>query len=217
MRSHDPTEPLRPRRQRRAGPTVVLPRLAPGPQMRRVAVALAVWAAGYAAYRFYDAFGGRVGMIGRPAPSLHFRRDNLGGGAIILLGALLPSIAVSARRYRTVRRLVPAVGWIVAVGCCMHALTLVTLRVLSLTGVHPTHYPPGLWLSIDRRKADLQDLLFNEPWFFVEACLWALFALTALQPPPRQRWLRSVVVACGLATAVGLLSGLGAIPTFRSG
>jgi hypothetical protein len=40
--------------------------------------------------------------------------------------------------------------------------------VLSLTGVHPTHYPPGLWLSIDRRQADLQDLFFNEPWFFVE-------------------------------------------------
>jgi hypothetical protein len=204
-------------RRRRASPAVLLDRVAPAPSTRRVAVALAVWAAWYAAYRFYYAFGGHLGMIGDPAPAAHFGRDNFVGGAIILLAALLPSIAVSAWRHRPVRRVVAVVGWIAAVGCCMHGLTLVTLRVLSLTGVHPTHYPPGLWLSIDHRKADLQDLLFNEPWFFIEGCLWALFALTALQPSSRQRWRRSAVVACAFAAAVGLLSGLGAIPTFRTG
>jgi hypothetical protein len=31
------------------------------------------------------------------------------------------------------------------------------LRVLRLTGVQEIEYPPGLWLSIDRRAADLQD------------------------------------------------------------
>jgi hypothetical protein len=182
-----------------------------------VAVALGVWAAGYAAYRFYYAFGGQVGMIGRPSPAQHFRHDNFIGGAIILIGALLPSIAVSAWGHRPVRRLVPVVGWIAAVGCCMHAITLMTLRMLSLTGVHPTHYPPGLWLSIDRHQADLQDLFLNEPWFFIEGCLWALVALTALQPSARQRWQRSAAVACLLAATVGVLSGLGAIPTRRNG
>jgi hypothetical protein len=201
----------------RVSPPVLLDRLAPHRSTRRAAVALAVWAASYAAYRFYYAFGGDVGMIGQPSPAQHFRRDNFVGGAIILLAALLPSIAVSAWRHRPARRLVAVVGWIAAVACCMHALTLMTLRVLSLTGVHPTHYPAGLWLSIDRRKADLQDLFFNEPWFFVEGCLWALFALTALQPSSRQRWRRSAVVACMLAAAVGVASGLGAIPTFRTG
>jgi hypothetical protein len=196
----------------------VLPdRLAPGRSARRVAVALAVWAAWYAAYRFYYAFGGHLGMIGQPAPGQHFRRDNFVGGAIILLAALLPPIAVSAWRHRPVRRVVAVVGWIAAVGCCMHAVTLVTLRVLSLTGVHPVDYPPGLWLSIDRHNADLQDVFFNEPWFFIEGCLWALFALTALKPSSRHRWRRSAVIACALATAVGLASGLGAIPTFRAG
>jgi hypothetical protein len=185
--------------------------------VRRVGIALAVWAAGYAAYRFYYGFGGQLGMIGRPSPAQHFRRDNVIGAAIILLAALLPLIAMSAWRHRPVRRLVPVVGWIAAVGCCMHALTLMTQRVLSLTGAHPTHYPAGLWLSIDRRAADLQDLFFNEPWFFIEGCLWALFALTALRPDARARWRRSALVACVLATAVGLLSGLGAIPTFRAG
>jgi hypothetical protein len=156
-------------------------------------------------------------MIGRPSPAAHFRRDNFVGGGIILLAALLPTIAVSAWRYAPVRRLVPVVGWIAAVGCCMHALTLLTLRVLSLTGVHPTHYPAGLWLSIDRRDADLQDAFFNEPWFFIEGCLWALFAVGALRRFSRQRWRRSAVVACVLAAAVGVSSGLGAIPTFRAG
>jgi hypothetical protein len=184
--------------------------------MRQVAVALGLWAGWYAAYRFYYAFGGDLGMIGQPAPGAHFRRDNFVGGAIIMAAAVLPSIAVWAWRHQLVRGLVPVVGWIAAVGFYMHALTLVILRVLSLTGVHPIHYPAGVWLSLDRREADLQDL-FNEPWFFVEGCLWALFALTALHPSSRRLWRRSAVVACVLAVAVGVLSGLGAIPTFRSG
>jgi hypothetical protein len=182
-----------------------------------VAVALAVWAAGYAAYRFYYALGGQLGMIGRPAPAAHFRRDNLLGGTIILLAALLPLIAASEWRHRPVRRMVPVVGWVAAVGCCMHAVTLEILRVLSLTGVHPTHYPAGVWLSIDRRAADLQDASFNEPWFFVEGCLWALLAVAALRPSSRRRWQRSAVVACGLLAVVGVLSGLGTVPTFRAG
>jgi hypothetical protein len=133
-------------------------------RQRRLAVALAVGAAWYAAYRFYYGFGGHVGMIGRPTPAVHFRRDNLIGGAIIVLAALLPLFTVRAWHLRPVRRVLPAVGWIAAVGCWMHALTLMTLRVLSLTGVHPTHIPTRLWLSYDRHAADLQDRLFNEPW-----------------------------------------------------
>jgi hypothetical protein len=184
---------------------------------RRVALALTAWAACYAAYRFYYAFGGQAGMVGRPSPAAHFRRDNLVGGAIILLAAVLPAIALKTWCRPPVRRAVAVVGWIAAVGCCMHALTLMTLRVLSLTDVHPIHYPAGVWLSIDRRAADLQDLLFNEPWFFVEGCLWGALALSALRPSSRQRWQRSAVAACVLAAAVGLLSGLGAIPTFQAG
>jgi hypothetical protein len=117
---------------------------------RRVALALTAWAACYAAYRFYYAFGGQAGMVGRPSPAAHFRRDNLVGGAIILLAAVLPAIALKTWCRPPVRRAVAVVGWIAAVGCCMHALTLMTLRVLSLTDVHPIHYPAGVWLSIDR-------------------------------------------------------------------
>ena len=184
---------------------------------RHVAVVLAAWGSWYAAYRVYYGLGGDVGMIGRPAPGFTFRRDNLVAGAVILLAALVPSLAVHAWHHRAVRRVVAGVGWLAAVGCCMHALTLVVLRLLSLSGLHRIDYPPGVWLSIDHRKADVQDLLFNEPWFFVEGCLWALFALNAIAPSARRRWKRSAVVVCLVAAAIGVASGLGAIPTFRKG
>lgn len=91
------------------------------------------------------------------------------------------------------------------------------LRVFSLTGVHPTQLSPQFWLSVDRHKADLQDVLLNEPWFFVEGCLWGVFALSAVPEPARRRWLRSAVIACAVASIFGVLSGLGAIPKFHIG
>jgi hypothetical protein len=181
---------------------------------RRVAAALGLWAAWYGAYRLYYGLGGKIGMIGRPASEAQFRRINLIGAAIILLAALLPPIAMRARRWRGV---FVVVGWIAAVGCCVHALTDVTQDALSLTGLHPIHYPAGLWLSIDRREAALQDGLFNEPWFFVEGCLWGVLALSCLRPPSRWPWLRSTVVAGAFAYAFGVLTALGAAPSFRYG
>ena len=182
-----------------------------------MAVALALWAVWYAAYRFYYAFGGEIGMIGRPASPADFRRINLVGGAIILLAAVLPLIAVRLWRYRLVRGLVPIVAWVAAVGCCAHALVDVTGDLLSLTGVHAIHYPAGFWLSIDRRDAALQDLFFNEPWFFIEGLLWGLLAWVTTPSSSRRRWLLVAVAGCAAATVIGVLSGLDVIPAFRFG
>jgi hypothetical protein len=116
------------------------------------------------------------------------------------------------------RRALLAGCWLAVVGVCMHALVDGALRILSLTGVHAVSYPPGVWVTIHRRTADLQDLLFNEPWFFVEGCLWALVAVLALPTDAsRRRWVLSAVVGCLLATTVGLLTGLGAIESVRLG
>jgi hypothetical protein len=188
-----------------------------GDQAGRRAIWLALWAAWYAAYRFYYAFGGQIGMVGRPAPAAHFRDDNLVGAIIILTAGLLPLAAAWGRRRQTIRGLVITVGWVATVGSCMHALTLEILRILSLSGVHPTHYPPGLWVSLDRHQADLQDALFNEPWFFITGLLCARFTLTALRPVSRPRWKRSAAIATLFALVVGVLSGLGVIPTLRVG
>ena len=183
----------------------------------RRAVWLALWAAWYAAYRFYYAFGGQIGMVGRPAPAAHFRDDNLVGAAIILSAGLVPLAAAWGRGHRSIRGLVITVGWVATVGSCMHGLTLEILRILSLSGLHSTHYPPGLWVSLDRHQADLQDALFNEPWFLITGLLYARFTLTALKPTSRPLWQRSAAIATLLSLVVGVLSGLGAIPTLRVG
>jgi hypothetical protein len=181
---------------------------------RRATATLGLWAAWYAAYRFYYAFGGHVGMFGRPASAAEFRRINLLGGTIILLAAVVPLLAVHAWRHRTVRRCIGALGWIAAVACCAHALIDVTQDALSLLGLHRIHYPPGFWSSIDRRDAALQDAALNEPWFLVEGCLWGALALSGLPRSTRPRWLGSAVAAGVLAYAAGVLTVLGVVPSF---
>lgn len=186
-------------------------------RVRHVAVALTVWALAYAAYRGYYALGGQAGMIGIPASPAQFRAVNGLGAAVLVGAAAIPLLVQWNVRRRWVARLVPVISWVAAVGCCMHALVLVVLRVLSLAGVHATQYPPGFWLTIHARTADLQDLLLNEPWFLVEGVLWAVLGAAFLPAGARRRWWASVAAGTLLATAVGLLSGLGVIGSFRLG
>lgn len=176
-----------------------------------------MWAGWYSAYRLYYAFGGHAGMIGEPRSPTQFRDINLRGAVIIVIAALLPLLAASAWRQRWVRKVVVVIGWIALVGCCTHAITDEILRLLSLTGAHPTQLSAELWLSVNRHKADLQDVLLNEPWFFIEGCLWAVLALIALPSSMRGQWLRSAAIVCAVASIVGVLSGLGVIPTVRVG
>jgi hypothetical protein len=83
--------------------------------------------------------------------------------------------------------------------------------VLSLAGILSLELP--FWQTIDHRQADLQDLLFNEPWFFVEGLLWAAIAWTgALRWSPRRRWwVISALAAIVALTIIGLLSAFGVI------
>jgi hypothetical protein len=153
-------------------------------------------------------------MIGRPVSDAQFRAINAVGAAIILAAAALPVVAV---RVRGLGRAMPVVGWLAAVGCCMHALVDTTLRMLSVTGVHPTQLPADVWLSFDRHAADIQDLLLNEPWFLVEGLLWGMFGATFVPPQRRRAWVGSAVLTTLLLTVVGVLSGLDVIDTFRIG
>lgn len=66
-RSRRESEDTRPRRGGRvAEPEARILDLVARLDPRRVALVLALWAAGYAAYRLYYGFGGQVGMIGEP-------------------------------------------------------------------------------------------------------------------------------------------------------
>lgn len=180
-----------------------------------IAVALSVCAFCYACYRAYYAVGGEIGMIGRPVSMGQFRAINALGAVVILLAAMLPAVAIRLRN--ATGRTIPMIGWIAAVGCCMHALVDGILRVLSLTGLHPTQLPSSFWLSFDRRTADLQDLLLNEPWFAIEGLLWAAFAIMFVNAPRRAIWLWSAAAGCVMLTAVGVLTGLGVIGSFHIG
>jgi hypothetical protein len=181
---------------------------------QRVAVALAAWSFAYAGYRAYYAAGGRIGMPGEPVSSAQYRAINAVGAAIIFVAGSVPLIAL---KVHVVRRALPVLCWIAAVGCCMHALVDITLRVFSLTGVHPTQLPASVWRWFDRRTADLQDLLLNEPWFFIEGLLWALLGVAMVRPSRRGMWVLSAAAACLLLTVVGVLSGLDIIGSFHVG
>ena len=102
-----------------------------------------------------------------------------------------------------------ALCWVVAVGCCMHALIDMAQRVLSLAGLVHIHYPP-LWATVNDRAADLQDLFGNEPWFLLEGLAFGALGWIALGPGrPRWRWAVSALAATGALTLVGLLSVTG--------
>jgi len=182
----------------------------PQPPLWLVVVASG-WALLYAGYRSYYAFGGTAGLIGRPVSESRLQAINAVGAAIILVAAAVPWLVLRSGRFR---RITPALGWIVAVGCCMHALVDATLRVLSLTGVHPTELPSSVWASYDRRSADLQDLFLNEPWFLVQGVLWAALTLSVVRRARRRAWLVSAVLATAALTVVGVLSGLDVLGSF---
>ena len=108
------------------------------------------------------------------------------------------------------RRVFLGIAWVIAVACIGHALIDDVLRLLSLAGRYDVAYPPEVWISVDRRAADLQDLVFNETWFLLEGVLWLAIGWTVIGPSRARRWwLGSAVVAIGLATVVGILSGFG--------
>ena len=181
---------------------------------QRVAIALAAWSFAYAGYRAYYAAGGEFGIPGEPISSARYRAINAVGAAIIFLAG---AVALLALKVQAVRRALPVLCWVAVVACCMHALVDITLRIFSLTGAHPTQLPASVWRWFDRRTADLQDLLLNEPWFFIEGLLWAALGVAIVRPSRRRAWLLTAAIACLLLTVVGVASGLGVIGSFHVG
>jgi hypothetical protein len=198
----------------RAGPA-----LEQAPPRRRpsgsVAVSLvaAGWALSYALYRGYYGFGGTVGMFGTPTSWTEWRQINLVAAAILLVAAALPVAALPLWQRPRLRPVLLAVCWVVAVGCTMHALVDDAERVLSLTGRLELDYP--IFTTVNRRAADLQDLVFNETWFLIEGILWGVLAWIGLgRSPGRRRWVGTAVVAVAALTSIGLLSAFGVVGTF---
>lgn len=166
------------------------------------------WALIYAMYRGYYALGGTIGMFGIPVSNDLWRLIN-GVGALALLGAAAIAALVPRLQDRPrVRAILIGFGWVAFVGCVMHAVVNEVTRALSLMGVHSMDL--AFWATIDQRAADLQDLLWNEPWFFVEGVLWLAIAWRLLgSATGRRRFLATGVAAIVVLTAAGLLSAFG--------
>jgi hypothetical protein len=174
------------------------------------------WALLYASYRLYYALGGTVGMFGTPVSMSQWRLINALGAAIKMIAAVLPVATLPLWQRRQARLVLLALCWVIAVGCVMHALVNGTARILSLAGVLHMDFP--FFASIDRREADLQDLLLNEPWFLVEGLLWGVlgwFGLASVRS--RRLWVASGLVATVALTAIGVLSTVGIIGRFIVG
>lgn len=171
----------------------------------------AAWAFLYALYRGYYALGGTFGMFGVPVSESEWRQINALGAAILLVGAAAPLVLLRMWCRPRIRTVLFALCWMVLVGCVAHATVNITQRVLSLMGLLTIDYP--FWASIDRRQADLQDLLWNEPWFLIEGLLWAAIAWTGGLSRSRHRmaWVTSALIAIAMLTVVGLLSAFGVI------
>jgi hypothetical protein len=171
---------------------------------------LAGWSLAYASYRAYYAAGGRFAVTGHPVSQAQFQQVNaVGAGIIVICSVAGPLVMVRVGLLR--RRLLPVAGWAGAVGCCMHALVDTTLRIFSLTGVHPTQLPASFWRSYDRHGSDLQDLLFNEPWFLVNGLLWGALTLTVVPAARARWWLTSAVLVVAPLSTYGVLRGLDVI------
>jgi hypothetical protein len=177
-----------------------------------VSVAVAVWGFGYALYRSYYALGGTRWLPGVPADLTQFRFINAAAVIILAIAAALPIAMLPLWRRPRVRPVLPAVCWLIAVGCAMHALIDSIERILSLAGLLRIEYPTEVWASFDHRTADLQDLLFNEPWFLLEGLGHAALAWIVLGAGSRRRWwVGSAIAAALVLTVIGLLSATGVI------
>ena len=168
-----------------------------------------MWAFGYGAYRSYYALGGTIGMLGTPLSHDDWIRINAIAGVLLFAATLLPMLILRAWRNRGAQPLLLAIAWIIAVGCCSHALIGIPQRIASLAGVLTIEYP--FWRSIDPRMADLQALFFNEPWFLIEGLLWGAIAWSgALRDSTwKTWWIGSAVGATVVLTVIGLLSAFG--------
>jgi hypothetical protein len=174
------------------------------------------WAFLYALYRGYYGLGGTVGMFGTPVSQAQWRAVNLIGAAILLVIALLPIAALPLWPRPRLRPVLLALCWLLAVGFVTHALIDDIQRVLSLAGVLQIDYP--LFTTVNRRAADLQDLIFNETWFLIEGLLWGALAWISLgRSPARRWWTGTAIAAIAVLTLIGLLSAFGVIGKFIVG
>lgn len=176
----------------------------------RLGYAAGAWALLYAAYRGYYALGGTIGMFGTPVSESDWRRINAIGAVLLVMAAVVAFASTRWWHRRYLGKALLVFAWAAFVGCVMHALVDVTIRLLSMAGVIQMDFP--FWVSIDRQASNLQDIFLNEPWFLIEGLLWGTLGWVGLTTDrARRRWLLSAVIVIALLTANGLLAQFGVV------
>lgn len=172
----------------------------------------------YATYRGYYALGGTAGTFGEPASHSQWLEINAFAAIALLVAAAVPLAALALWRWRYARLLALALFSVAAVGLVMHGLIDEIQRVLSLSGLagrwHLTLTAESMqgWIWKDQHRADLQDALFNEPWFLVEGLLCGAVVCLALRSRrARRRWVAAAAVAVLAFTAYGVLAAVGIV------
>ena len=173
---------------------------------------LGAWGLLYALYCGYYAVGGTLLLPGRPADPAQFRLINAVAAVILVIagraaGRGPAAVADPEGPVGAARSVLGGCG-----GCCVHALIDTIQRMLSLAGLLRIEYSPTVWAWIDRRAADLQDLLFNEPWFLVEGLGFGALGWMVLGSGRRRRWwVGSAITAISVLTVIGMVSATGVI------
>lgn len=186
--------------------------------LRRTSLLICGWTLVYGLYRGYYALGGTIGMFGTPVSWNQWRFINAVGAVILLIAGVLPITAVPLWGRRYARFALLVLCWFAAAGCVMHAFVDATQRVLNLTGIRQIDLPLSFWALQDQRQSDLQDLLWNEPWFLIEGLLWGVLGWIGCGRTRVRRWyLVTALAAIVVLTLVGLLSATGVIGKFIVG
>jgi hypothetical protein len=179
-------------------------------RLTTVSVIAGFWALWYAAYRAYYGFGGTVGMFGTPISESQWQAINLIGAALLLAVAVLPVAILPLWKRPRLRLVLLGLCWVLGVGFIMHAVIDDIERVLSLLGLLRMDYP--VFTTVNRRLADIQDLLFNETWFLIEGILWGILGwMNLARSPARRWWIGTGFAAIAILTCVGLLTTFGVI------
>ena len=154
-------------------------------------------------------------MFGVPVSMDQWRLINGVGAALLLLAAVFPVATARLWRSPRARVVLLTIGWVITVGCVMHALVDIATRLLSIAGVIPLDFPFFVAGTVDRHASDIQDLFFNEPWFLIEGVIWgALCWIELTSTQARRWWLASALAMIAALTVVGVLSSAGVIGQF---
>lgn len=169
----------------------------------------------YGSYRGYYALGGTAGMFGVPESRAQWMFLNGFAAVVLLVAAAVPIVALPLWSRRVARPILLTLFTVAAVGLVMHGVVDETQRILHLAGLADRFHIQIRVIgfrSRDMRVSDLQEILFNEPWFLAQGVLCGSLVWLMLRGrTARIWWVAGAAVATAVCVAFALLSAAGVV------